>query len=58
MSDPKHPISESPAASASSAAAPATDGSDETTASPAPTKPRLDPTRYGDWELAGKCVDF
>jgi hypothetical protein len=19
---------------------------------------RLDPTRYGDWELNGKCVDF
>ncbi len=19
---------------------------------------RLDPTRYGDWEIAGKCVDF
>lgn len=26
-------------------------------AAPAP-KIRLDPTRYGDWELAGKCVDF
>ena len=24
----------------------------------APAKPRLDPTRYGDWELNGKCVDF
>jgi hypothetical protein len=22
------------------------------------TRPRLDPTRYGDWELNGKCVDF
>lgn len=21
-------------------------------------KVRLDPTRYGDWELNGKCVDF
>ena len=20
--------------------------------------PRLEPTRYGDWELKGKCVDF
>lgn len=20
--------------------------------------PRLEPTRYGDWELYGKCVDF
>ena len=24
----------------------------------APRKARLDPTRYGDWELNGKCVDF
>lgn len=24
----------------------------------APQKPRLEPTRYGDWELNGKCVDF
>ena len=23
-----------------------------------PPKQRLDPTRYGDWELNGKCVDF
>lgn len=23
-----------------------------------PKKPRLDPTRYGDWELNGKCIDF
>ena len=23
-----------------------------------PAKERLDPTRYGDWELNGKCVDF
>ena len=21
-------------------------------------KKRLEPTRYGDWELNGKCVDF
>ena len=23
-----------------------------------PRKERLEPTRYGDWELNGKCVDF
>ena len=23
-----------------------------------PGEARLDPTRYGDWELNGKCVDF
>jgi len=25
---------------------------------PTPEKLRLEPTRYGDWELNGKCVDF
>ena len=32
----------------------------ETEAAPSekPEKVRLDPTRYGDWELNGKCVDF
>jgi hypothetical protein len=35
------------------------------TASDAPDRPReiggrggLDPTRYGDWEKAGRCIDF
>jgi hypothetical protein len=22
------------------------------------TPPRLDPTRYGDWERNGRCIDF
>ncbi|MEO6102383.1 MAG: DUF1674 domain-containing protein [Pseudoxanthomonas sp.] len=26
--------------------------------SPAPAAPRLDPTRYGDWERNGRCIDF
>ncbi|HLF98194.1 MAG TPA: DUF1674 domain-containing protein [Methylococcaceae bacterium] len=21
-------------------------------------RPRLEPTRYGDWEKAGRCIDF
>ncbi len=21
-------------------------------------KPRPDPTRYGDWEIGGRCIDF
>ncbi len=28
------------------------------TATPAPAAPRLDPTRYGDWERNGRCIDF
>ena len=29
-------------------------------AGPTPTPPRvaLDPTRYGDWEKNGRCIDF
>ena len=25
---------------------------------PAEAPRRLDPTRYGDWELKGRCIDF
>lgn len=34
--------------------------SPETAEEPQAPQPklRLEPTRYGDWELAGKCVDF
>lgn len=28
------------------------------TVDPAATKLRLDPTRYGDWEKNGRCIDF
>lgn len=23
-----------------------------------PNTPKLDPTRYGDWEKNGRCIDF
>jgi hypothetical protein len=23
-----------------------------------PSRPPLDPTRYGDWEKNGRCIDF
>ena len=23
-----------------------------------PDRPALDPTRYGDWEKNGRCIDF
>ena len=23
-----------------------------------PSRPTLDPTRYGDWEKNGRCIDF
>lgn len=25
---------------------------------PKPDRPALDPTRYGDWEKNGRCIDF
>ncbi len=25
---------------------------------PKPDRPPLDPTRYGDWEKNGRCIDF
>ena len=41
------------------------DSTVDDTASPAPERPKeiggrggLDPTRYGDWEKAGRCIDF
>ena len=44
---------------------PAPDAEANDTASDPATRPReiggrggLDPTRYGDWEKAGRCIDF
>lgn len=32
---------------------------DAPTSDPAPPDPRRpDPTRYGDWEINGRCIDF
>jgi hypothetical protein len=51
MDDEKHPL---PAPTLAPETPPA--------AAPLPEeiggKKRLEPTRYGDWELNGKCVDF
>jgi len=30
----------------------------EKTVLPKPDRPALDPTRYGDWEKNGRCIDF
>ncbi|MDX2095313.1 MAG: DUF1674 domain-containing protein [Alphaproteobacteria bacterium] len=61
MRDTPTPIPDLPAAEAtlSTSADAAQAGTAATTeAKPAPSPARLDPTRYGDWELNGKCVDF
>ncbi|HTP38881.1 MAG TPA: DUF1674 domain-containing protein [Steroidobacteraceae bacterium] len=57
-----------PAADASSTAIPMTSqptGGPGVTAASAPSRPREvggpggpEPTRYGDWERAGRCIDF
>ena len=31
---------------------------DENPSPPPPVAKRPDPTRYGDWEINGKCIDF
>jgi len=43
-----HAVSEVPAAAAPKAAAPREHGG----------RGGLDPTRYGDWEKNGRCIDF
>lgn len=30
----------------------------EETAAPEASDPKLDPTRFGDWEKNGRCIDF
>ena len=34
------------------------DQSNKQSASDDPIQPEPDPTRYGDWERAGRCIDF
>jgi len=55
MNDPKIP----PASDVADDA-PASDESHgaETTDKGQTEKKRLDPTRYGDWEKDGRCIDF
>lgn len=60
---PVFPVASSHDAPALLAGATASDAVDPSLAESAPAltaaKPaRLEPTRYGDWELNGKCVDF
>lgn len=57
--DSKDPPSDSPPPSADPALAPAA------ATSPGTAKPKesggpkgLEPTRYGDWERNGRCIDF
>lgn len=64
------PIPEEPVASATSSSTPSVTASavTETVFIPRPPQPALphevggreglEPTRYGDWEKAGRCIDF
>lgn len=40
------------------AKAPPNSSSESKPVNPAPSASHPDPTRYGDWEINGKCVDF
>lgn len=61
-SNPSDPLAQSPAAPT----APDAVESKESHAEPATTAPRelggrkdgTEPTRYGDWEKNGRCIDF
>lgn len=55
MTDTSRPSETTPAsAPAESAAVPASPAAE----TEAKEKPALDPTRYGDWEKNGRCIDF
>ena len=50
-------IGQSPVSAENTQEPKATAAPDETVAMPEPIK-QLDPTRYGDWEKNGRCIDF
>jgi hypothetical protein len=54
MSETHSPAPSSPASAPAEDAVPATQGADKAS----PERPAPDPTRYGDWEKNGRCIDF
>ncbi len=48
----------SPAAKVPPAPRPAVPPAGKAPAPDQATKPAPDPTRYGDWEIKGRCIDF
>ncbi|WP_225563034.1 DUF1674 domain-containing protein [Rhodanobacter sp. DHG33] len=55
MSDTSRPTESSPvSAPADTVAVPAQPAGEKA----ATERPALDPTRYGDWEKNGRCIDF
>jgi hypothetical protein len=57
------PTSQSPAATAEDPAAPVTVPAPVAAVEPSPPReiggpPGPEPTRYGDWERKGRCIDF
>lgn len=54
MSTPKEPKKPTPGAAPKASPAPAAKNGDKT----APEAPHPDPTRFGDWEKKGRCIDF
>ncbi|HXD36608.1 MAG TPA: DUF1674 domain-containing protein [Rhodanobacter sp.] len=54
MSETHSPAPSSPASAPAEVVVPATPGTDKAS----PERPAPDPTRYGDWEKNGRCIDF
>jgi hypothetical protein len=55
---PNAPANEPIAEHATKVTEAAVNETDQGSGEETPARARLDPTRYGDWELNGKCVDF
>ena len=56
MSRPAPPRQHKPRAPETEAEAPPAAGVEGGEEADAPARP--DPTRYGDWEIGGRCIDF
>ncbi|MFC5440321.1 MULTISPECIES: DUF1674 domain-containing protein [unclassified Rhodanobacter] len=54
MSETHPPAPSSPASAPAEAVVPAKPDADKAP----PERPAPDPTRYGDWEKNGRCIDF
>lgn len=60
MSTPKKPPKPATGPGKKTAPAPGAKGNDKPAdgAKPKADAPHPDPTRYGDWEKKGRCIDF
>lgn len=58
MTEPKLPLNKMANTAADESDASNEDSSEPQGVNPQKRKADVEPTRYGDWELNGRCVDF